>query len=57
MSIAFSPTSTAIEVDTGEEASRDLEPVEATGKSRADDGCGCLWVVSPNGGLPAVGRE
>ena len=51
MSIAFSPSSAAIEVDTGEEASGDLAPVEAMGKSRADDGCGRLRVVGPNGDL------
>jgi hypothetical protein len=51
MSIAFSPTSAAIEVDTGEEANGDLEPVQTTGKSRTVDACGRPRVVSPNGCL------
>jgi len=51
MSIAFSPTSAPIEVDTGEETNGDLEPVEATGKPRTDDQCGRLSIVSADGCL------
>src|SRR5450432_704083 len=51
MSIAFSPTSTAIELDAGEETSSDLPPVESASKPCPDDARGCLGVVGSNSGL------